>query len=80
MMGQWQDVRSASGKLLCRIDAERRLLEIARGDQQALVDLDVFLAQEMETRSGGIFFGAVSVEWGEGGKEEDGIDMSDLME
>jgi len=26
------------------------------------------------------FFGAVSVEWGEGGKEEDGIDMSDLME
>ena len=64
MMGQWQDVRSASGKLLCRIDAERRLLEIARGDQQALVDLDVFLAQE--TKSGGIFFGAVSVEWGEG--------------
>lgn len=66
MMGQWQDVRSASGKLLCRIDAERRLLEIARGDQQALVDLDVFLAQAREMRSGGIFFGAVSVGWGEG--------------
>ena len=52
MMGQWQDVRSTSGKLLCRIDAERRLLEIARGDQQALVDLDVFLAQAQEMRSG----------------------------
>lgn len=69
MMGQWQDVRSASGKLLCRIDAERRLLEIARGDQQALVDLDVFLAQAREMRSGGIFFGAVSV-WGEEGGGE----------
>lgn len=66
MMGQWQDVRSASGKLLCRIDAERRLLEIARGDQQALVDLDAFLAQAQEMRSGGIFFGAVSVGGWEG--------------
>lgn len=68
MMGQWQDVRSANGKLLCRIDAERRLLEIARGDQQALVDLDVFLAREMQ--GGGIFFGAVSVEWGKGETKE----------
>lgn len=70
MMGQWQDVRSASGKLLCRIDAERRLLEIARGDQQALVDLDVFLAQAREMQGGGIFFGAVSVGWGEGETKE----------
>lgn len=70
MMGQWQDVRSASGKLLCRIDAERRLLEIARGDQQALVDLDVFLAQAREMQGGGIFFGAVSVGWGKGETKE----------
>lgn len=43
MMGQWHDVRSASGRLVCRIDAERRLVEIVRNGEEVLVDLDAAL-------------------------------------
>jgi hypothetical protein len=52
MMGQWQDVRGPGGRLLCRIDAERRLLEIARNGEAVVVDLDVWLAGLEEKREG----------------------------
>lgn len=58
MMGQWSDVRSASGKLLARIDGERHLLEIVRNGETALVDLDEYLATAAS--NGGIFFGEPS--------------------
>lgn len=43
MMGKWQDIRSATGRLVGRIDAERRLLEIVRNGDEVLVDLDEIL-------------------------------------
>lgn len=43
MMGNWSDVRSATGRLVARIDAERRLLEIVRNGEQVLLDLDRFV-------------------------------------
>lgn len=42
-MGQWRDIVSPSGKLLARIDPERRLLEIVRNQERILVDLDAYL-------------------------------------
>lgn len=43
MMGNWSDVRSPTGRLVARIDAERRLLEIVRNGEQVLLDLDRFV-------------------------------------
>lgn len=58
MIGQWSDVRSASGKLLARIDGERHLLEIVRNGETALVDLDEYLAgASTGTSNGGISLG-----------------------
>lgn len=52
-MGKWQEIRTVSGRLLGRIDAERRLLEIVRNGDQALIDLDVYL-QSSDAAQGGI--------------------------
>lgn len=43
MMGNWTDIRSLNGRLLGRIDSERRLLELVRNGEQLLVDLDHFI-------------------------------------
>jgi hypothetical protein len=56
MMGQWQDVRTPNGRLLCRIDAERRLLEFARKGNEVIIDLDVWLlgVAEIEKERNGL--------------------------
>lgn len=50
MMGNWLDIRS-NGRLMARLDAERRLLEIVRNGEMLLIDLDVFL--DAPTAQGG---------------------------
>lgn len=42
MMGNWTDIRS-NGRLMARIDTERRLLELVRNGEQLLVDLDTYI-------------------------------------
>lgn len=54
MMGKWQDIRTVSGRLLGRIDAERRLLEIVRNGDQALIDLDAYLQETSDATQSGI--------------------------
>lgn len=53
MMGKWQDIRSATGRLMGRIDAERRLLEIERNGDEVLVDLDEILVAGQAGQPGG---------------------------
>lgn len=53
MMGRWQDIRSATGRLMGRIDAERRLLEIERNGDEVLVDLDEILVTGQAGTPGG---------------------------
>lgn len=54
MMGKWQEIRTVSGRLLGRIDPERRLLEIVRNGDQALIDLDVYLHETSDATQSGI--------------------------
>ncbi len=59
MMGNWSDVRSATGRLVARVDAERRLLEIVRNGEQVLLDLDRFVPSPQAVADAEITVGRV---------------------
>lgn len=58
---RWVEVRAPSGRLICRIDAARGLLEWREGRERAVIDLVGLLAQGR---------GA----WAEGPGEEEALD------